>query len=114
MKNNNFLDYVFKINDNLSWTLSDSGEVTIAMENKGFTNRIAQKFFKKPAVSHISLTGMGSFIFPLIDGKKTVYEIGQLVKEEYKEKAEPLYERLSLFLKKLEECGFISVVSSSK
>ena len=106
--NNNFLDYVYRINDELTWTLSESGEVIVDMENKGFTNRIAQKLFKKPKVSHITLEGIGSFIFTCIDGKRTVYDIGQLVQDKYKDEANPLYERLSVYIKQLDNLGFIS------
>lgn len=103
----NYLDYVYSIKDDLIWTLSESGEVIIDMENKGITNRIAQKFFKRPKVSHITLEGMGSFIFTCIDGKRSVFEIGKLVKEKYGQEAEPLYERLSVYMKRLEELKFI-------
>lgn len=111
MKNkDNFLDYVFKVSDDLAWTLSESGEVIVEMENKGFTNRIAQRFFHKPAVSHISLEGMGSFIFTCIDGKRSVFDIGAVLREKYGREAEPLYERLSVYMKRLEELGFIKKV----
>ncbi len=103
----NYLDYVYSIKNDLIWTRSESGEVIIDMENKGITNRIAQKFFKRPKVSHITLEGMGSFIFTCIDGKRSVFEIGKLVKEKYGEDAEPLYERLSVYMKRLEELKFI-------
>ena len=103
----NYLDYVYSIKNDLIWTRSESGEVIIDMENKGITNRIAQKFFKRPKVSHITLEGMGSFIFTCIDGTRSVYEIGKLVKEKYGEDAEPLYERLSVYMKRLEELKFI-------
>ena len=104
----NFLDYVYSINDDLIWAQSESGEVIIDMENKGFTNKIAQKFFKRPKVSHITLEGMGSFIFTCIDGKRSVFEIGKLVKERYGQDAEPLYERLSVYMKRLEELGYVT------
>jgi len=108
MKNNqNFLDYVFKINDDLVWKLDEKEQVIVDMENKGFTNRIAQKFFKKPAVSHITLEGMGSFIFTCIDGKRSVYDIGLLLHDKFGDEAEPLYERLSVYMKHLEELKYI-------
>ncbi len=103
----NYLDYVYSIKNDLIWTRSESGEVIIDMENKGITNRIAQKFFKRPKVSHITLEGMGSFIFTCIDGTRSIYEIGKLVKEKYGQEAEPLYERLSVYMKRLEELKFI-------
>lgn len=106
----NFLDYVFSIKDDLTWTLKESGEVIVAMENKGFTNKIAQKFFKKPEVSYITLEGMGSFIFTCIDGKRSVYDIGNLVHDKFGDEAEPLYERLSVYMKHLEQVGFVNKI----
>lgn len=103
----NYLDYVYKINDDLTWTESESGEVIVEMENKGFTNRVAQLFFKRPTKSYITLEGMGSFIWTCIDGKRSVYDIGTLLHDKYGDKAEPLYARLSVFIKQLEQVGFI-------
>ncbi|MCR5543048.1 MAG: PqqD family protein, partial [Eubacterium sp.] len=37
---------------------------------------------------------MGSFIWPLIDGKTSIYNIGEAVKEHFGEEEEPLYPRL--------------------
>ncbi len=105
--NDNFLDYIFEIKKDLAWTEAESGDVIVDMENKGFTNRVAQKFFKKPKVSHIHLEGMGSFIFSCIDGKRSVYDIGQLLHDRFGDDAEPLYERLSVYMKHLEQVGFI-------
>ena len=110
MKNNNYLDYVYKINENLSWSTNESGQVVVEMENKGFANRVAQKFFKRPAVSHITLEGLGSFIFSSIDGKRSIYDIGLLVHDRFGDEAEPLYERLSFYIKHLEQVGFVKRV----
>lgn len=109
----NFLDRIYKITDGLHWNISDEGVVVVDMENKGFTNIVAQKFFKRPSVSHIKLEGMGSFIFTKIDGNRSVYDIGLLLKEEYGDSAEPLYERLSVFMKHLESAGFVTLHGQS-
>jgi hypothetical protein len=109
----NFIDYVFERPEGLVFNCSDEGEVTVDMENKGFTNKVAQKFFKRPSVSHIKLEGMGSFIFTKIDGNRSVYDIGLLLKEEYGDSAEPLYERLSVFMKHLESAGFVTLHGQS-
>ena len=106
----NYLDFVYTINSDLIWTLSESGEVIVEMENKGFTNRLAQKFFKRPSVSKITLEGMGSFIWTCIDGKRSVFEIGELVHDKFGEEAEPLYERLSVYMKHLDQVGFVKRV----
>lgn len=85
------------------------GNVTLFQENKGVFHFLAQKILKKPKVSQIHLDEMGNFVWPLIDGTRTVYEIAQLVKEEFGEKAEPLYERLVQYIQNLENYGFIEV-----
>jgi len=81
--------------------------VTLDVENKWAVNRIAQKLLKKPKVSHIHLDEMGSFVWPLIDGEKTIMDIGIPVEEHFGEKAKPLYERLAQFFRILENYHFI-------
>lgn len=85
----------------------EKGNVTIFVENKGVFNRLAQLILKKPKVSQVHLERFGSFIFPLIDGKKSVYDIGLKVRAEFGEEAEPLYPRLSTYIKKLHDYGFV-------
>lgn len=103
----NFVDYIFDKNPGLEWKQDEEGNVTLLQENKGFFNTIAQKFFKKPRVSQIHMEAMGSFIWPFIDGKTSVFEIGKKVSEHFGDEAEPLYERLSVYMKQLESYGFI-------
>ncbi len=104
----NFLDKI-PVKSEIKWEKSEDGSVTLHVENKGAMNKIAQLVFKKPKVSFIHLDEMGNFVWPLIDGEKTVYEIGVLVKEHFGEKAEPLYERLSQYFKTLEAYKFIII-----
>lgn len=102
----NYLDFVpaHKIE---RFTVDENSIVTLEIENKGVFNKIAQKLFKKPKISYIHLDEMGSFIWPYIDGKRDITEIGVLVREHFGDKAEPLYERLSQYFKTLESYGFI-------
>ena len=108
----NYLDYVPAVTPGLKFETDLSGSVTIFMENKGFFNFIAQKIFNKPRISQIHLDEMGNFIFPLINGSRSIYDIGKAVKEHFGDKAEPLYERLIKYLKTMEECGFITLKAS--
>lgn len=108
-RSENFLDKIPVRKEGIEWSTDDQGKVTLQMENKGIANRIAQKLLKKPKVSYIHLDENGSFIWPLLDGEKTVYEIGQLVEEHFGEKAHPLYERLSQYIKTLEKYGFAEI-----
>ncbi len=106
-QSNNYLNYIPVHNDAFSYETDEGGKVTILVENKGPFNRMAQVLFKKPKVSKIHLDEMGNFIWPLMDGKRTVYEIAQLVKNEFGEKAEPLYNRLVQYMRNLESYQFV-------
>lgn len=106
--NENYLERIPVRNPLLEWEADDNGIVTLEIENTGLYNRIAQKLFKKPRVSYIHLDATGSFVWPLIDGEKNIIELGQFVKEEFGDSAEPLYERLAKFFQILESYNFIS------
>lgn len=91
----------------LAWNKDESGDITLEVENKGIMNRIAQKLIKKPKVSYIHLDETGACVWTLIDGEKSIYEIGEEVHKHFCDKAEPLYERLAQYFKILENYGFI-------
>ena len=103
----NYLERKPKHREGLKWSTEGEGKVTLEIENKGVFNRIAQKLFKKPKISYIHLDENGSFIWSLIDGEKTIIEIGGLVEQHFGEKAHPLYERLAKYFQILESYGFI-------
>ena len=113
MSKKNYLDYIPVISEKNTWS-EENGTVTIHMVHRGFYAAIAQKFFKRPRVSHIALDEMGSFIFPLIDGMRTVGDIAELVKAEFGEAAEPLYDRLVQYMKILHNNGFIRYAGKDK
>lgn len=92
----------------IAWSKDEEGLVTLEIENTGFFNRIAQKFFKKPKISYVHLDETGSFVWPIVDGEKDLIKIGECVKEHFGEKAEPLYERLAKYFQILESYHFIS------
>ncbi len=124
--NENFLDYVPKKNpkfadriESLSkealdtvekgaWFRDEKGIVTLLIENRGIMNSAAQKLLKKPRVSQIQLEEFGSFIWQAVDGEKTVFRIGEEVKEQFGEAAEPLYERLVTYMRNLAANEFIT------
>ena len=105
----NYLDFIPEHNDKFKWDIDEEGKVTIFVENKGFFNKIFQALLKKPKVSQMHLDEMGNFIWPLIDGKKTIYDISVYVKEEFGDKAEPLYNRLIQYMYNLESYEFIII-----
>lgn len=105
----NYLEFIPERSEFLTWNTDEKGIVTLDVENKGVFNTIAQTLFKKPRISHIHLDELGSFVWPLIDGKTDITALGVLVKEEFGEKAEPLYPRLAKFFQVLESYHFIKL-----
>lgn len=107
-KDENFLLRVPLRKEGLSWSKDEEGKVTLEIENKGFFNRLFQKLIKKPKVTYIHLDEMGSFIWPLLSADKDLVALGKDVSEKFGDKAEPLYERLAEYIKRLESYGFVS------
>ena len=93
--------------EGISWSADEKGIVTLDIENTGVFNRIAQKILKKPKVTHIHLDETGSFVWSLLDGEKTIIELGKDVEAEFGEKAHPLYERLAKYFQILDSYHFI-------
>lgn len=93
--------------EGISWSVDEKGIVTLDIENTGVFNRIAQKILKKPKVTHIHLDETGSFVWPLLDGEKTIIKLGKDVEAEFGEKANPLYERLAKYFQILDSYHFI-------
>ena len=106
-KETNYLEKIPKKPEHISWTKDDNGIVTISYENKGIFNRIAQKLFHKPKISYVHFDKFGSFVWPLIDGKKDILALGKDVEAEFGEEEHPLYERLAKFFQIMSSYGFV-------
>jgi len=103
----NFLNFVFEKNPAISYETTETGRVVLLCRHTGFFALIASRFFKRPEITKVELDETGSFVWEKIDGKSSVYELGKRLNESFGEKSEPLYERLSLFIKQLLRLGFI-------
>ena len=103
----NYLEKIPSRPAHIKWSTDEAGMVTLDIENTGLMNRVAQKLFRKPKVSHIHLDEMGSFVWPLLDGDKNIIELGELIKEQFGDKANPLYERLAKYFQILDSYHFI-------
>lgn len=106
----NYLDLIPEKASGLAWTQDDEGIVVLEVENTGVFNRIAQKLFKRPKVTKVHMEQFGSFIWPLIDGKRTVTELANLLKERFGEEAEPLYPRVAKYMQIMESYHFITLL----
>lgn len=106
-KKENYLERIPVRKETISWKTDETGIVTLEIENKGVFNLIIQKLFKKPRISYVHLDETGSFVWPLIDGERSITELGRAVSAEFGEKAEPLYERLAKYFQILDSYSFI-------
>lgn len=103
----NYLEQIPLRSEKLSWKTGENGKITLEIENTGWANRIAQKLFGRPKVSYVHLDEMGSFLWPKLNGEMNIIKLGELVKEEFGDKSEPLYERLARYFQILESYRFI-------
>lgn len=109
-KQDNYLNYIPIKSNKIKWKKLDNGLIQIIQPRDSILDKIVRKLFFTPDKFRIDLDEMGSFIWKHIDGEKTIYDIAQLVKSEFGEKAEPLYERLVEYMKILKNNKFIDYV----
>lgn len=102
----NYLDLIPERAEEITWE-EENGIIVLQVENTGVFNRIAQKFFGRPKYTSIHLEKYGSFLWPLIDGKKTVGELAKLQREAFGEEVEPLYPRIVKYFQIVESYHFI-------
>lgn len=107
----NYLDLIPEKNSSLKWHTDLKERVILEVENTGIMNKIAQSLFNKPRFTKVHLDANGSFIWPLIDGKRTVADIALLVKEQFGDAAEPLYPRIIKYFQIVESYHFIRFVN---
>ncbi len=111
--NEEVLSIIYKISDELEYEIGSDGIVTILEKQ----DHMVQKFFRKlkfsiPEYKKTSLDEYGSCVFLLIDGSRTVRDIGENLEAKYGDKAHPLYERLLLFLNHIEvNCNYIEKIN---
>ena len=108
----NYLDKIPSRAKSIEWTTDGDGIVTLEIKNTGWANKIAQVLFKRHKISYIHLDKMGSFIWPIMDGKKDITAIGKLVEQRFGKEAHPLYERLAKYFQIMDSYHFIAWVDS--
>lgn len=86
-----------------------NGKVYLIFKHNGVLKKVVRVFSKIPQKSDLQLDGIGSFIWLNIDNKRNVYELGKNLQERFGGKCDPLYERLTLYLRYLYRKGWISI-----
>jgi hypothetical protein len=93
---------------NIEWQKNKEGLIVLLkpkLKNPFLAKHLLPRL--KNPYYRIKLDAVGSFIWELCDGDSTVRELGMKLKDKFKDKVEPLYDRLSLFLQDLEKNHFI-------
>lgn len=103
----NYLDLIPERSEQILWETGEDGIVILQVENTGIFNRIAQRVFRRPKYTSVHMDKYGSFLWPLINGEKTVAELADLQKEAFGEEVEPLYPRIVKYFQIVESYHFI-------
>jgi len=107
----NYMDSIFVHKPTLQWHITENESkkqiVVLDVENTGFFNKIAQKFFHKPKVSYISLDEYGSSLWLFLDGSSTVFDIVNKMKEKFPSEEDKMLNRVVTFFHTLQVNEFI-------
>jgi len=93
---------------NIEWQKNKEGLIVL-LKPKFKNPFLAEHLLPRLKNPHykVRLDAVGSSVWEFCDGCLTVKELGKRLKDEFGDKVEPLYERLSLFLQNLEKNRFI-------
>lgn len=95
----NLLDCTPVREPDLKWTEDENGIITLHRVHTTLTDRLAHAITKKPLrQSHIKLEEFGSFLWKNMDGRTVLRDLANKLKDEFGEKAEPLYPRLEKYV----------------
>ncbi len=108
-KDDNFLDLIPVPKDSQDWIIKEDGLIQIIIPRQGLLDKIVRLFFKTPKVMRIDLDPLGSCVWNSIDGKNSIHEIGNIIKNKFGKDAEPLYERLGTYINILRNNKFITL-----
>ena len=108
-KKENYLDYIPLKLEKIDWRKRDDGLTQIIIYRDSLLDKIIRKLFFTPDKYVVDLDSLGSFVWDSIDGEKSVYEISELVKAEFGEDAEPVYDRLIKYMAILKNNNFIEL-----
>ena len=107
----NYMDSIFVHKPTLQWHTTENESkkqiVVLDVENTGFFNKIAQKFFHRPKVSHIWLDEYGSTLWQLLDGKNSVFDVVNFMKEKFPSETDKMLNRVISFFHTLQVNKFI-------
>lgn len=105
-KEDNFLLYIPKLRHETYEVKKDI--VKLIIKHDKLVERFARWLVRKPSTSDVEFDRVGSKVWLLIDGEKSIYDIGQGLINEFGKSCEPVYDRLIMYLRYLNRKGWIS------
>ena len=99
--------------DKHPWRMTAAGVAEVDMAHNGFYDRVAQKLFKKPPVSHIALDGYGTVVWENMNGQNTVADIVRIMDETFPDETDSMLARVVTFTATLHRNGFITLTTPS-
>ena len=103
----NLLEYIPV--QQIEWQENPETNLIIILKPK-FNNKFLRKYFLAQLKSpnfRVNLDEYGSRVWKLIDGRRTVLQIADSLKDTHGESVEPVYERVGNFMRSLENNKFI-------
>jgi hypothetical protein len=92
------------------WLEEDSRVVLLMPRYPTLAGRVLGKVLRRSGHIRVKLDEAGSAVWGLIDGNRTVRQIGEEIKGRFGESAEPLYPRLVEFLEILLRNRFVRIL----
>jgi hypothetical protein len=108
-ENSNFLSIIPE--RIMEWEINPETDLAVIIKPK-FQHPFLKKHLlprlKKSNYS-VKLDKIGSFVWNNIDGKNTINDIAEMMKKEFGDSVEPVYERLEKFINSLVRYNFINI-----
>ena len=97
----------------MSWEKNERGEVVITIKLEPSKPGLFSGFFREPTERKIILDAVGSFVWELMDGERTVGEIAERVSERFKLHRREAQTSLLAYLQMLASKGLIALIAPS-
>ena len=103
----NYMDIIYTPSDKITYEENDEGLVVLKIENTGFYNTVAQKFFKRPRFSYISLDKYGTVVWKNLNGNTTVNEVVENMIKAFPDEKDRMLDRTIQFFRILDANKYI-------
>jgi len=83
-------------------------DVLVPRYGNNAIGRLLKKVLSNRPV-RVHLDDVGTCVWRLCDGERTVKQIGESLHERFGERVDPLYDRLEIFIKQMQKAGLIKL-----